>query len=336
MQNTTTTAEQSKPLKSWLTLNPGELLKRLKKNNTAIAENLKNGDDNVVEATFERPSSVVDKRVDVQASSTNLQPEEESYFRYACSDFDDDTESELNESANSSTLILPRRHVATAPARKQRRGRSAAISPLPLIKPSKLGYTSAPQQEERCQSVISESSRSVQELFLVEQTPRLPHTPSPPPEYNEYFISSIKQGSNAASRQAADDSASLVSVESCSSFRERSSTSHSQSRRHSNTSLIGERIFVTRKTQNNNTEPRLHTPVEGSKRSLSQNSVRPLSVIEVAEKQIFSESHSDSESEQPLATVIPRIKESSLRGISPDPRFVLPNHSSLKHQQKLS
>lgn len=84
---------------------PVRLFKRLYSGATVNAEN---SETRVIETNeFSRAQSVVDTRLDIKGSLNCFQSDDESYFQNSDNDDDYATESELSQSANSRTLILP-------------------------------------------------------------------------------------------------------------------------------------------------------------------------------------------------------------------------------------
>nr|XP_039263437.1 uncharacterized protein LOC120339389 [Styela clava] len=172
------TPPERKTSRVWLTLNPGELVKMFKKSNSVLVPEKKNKPTTLTKPTVK---AVIDKRVDVLGSNDGLQSEEEDYFKYASFYNEDETDSELNESANSRTLILPDLNSAPVPIRKKR-GRALAISPLPPQK-TRSGFfesESTNVTKPTTPKLIEQSrSQSVLEIFQRCQTPFLPNTPTP-------------------------------------------------------------------------------------------------------------------------------------------------------------
>lgn len=161
--------------KELLTLNPADLPKQLKTvspggtNIEPVTGNgeIKSTEMHPEEATFET-LSFFDQRVDVLGSSEGLQSEEENYLRCAGSDFEDETDGELNESANSRTLILPIRYAAL----KKKSGRvHNSISPLPFKGPVLKAATKAAQPNNVSVVVTRESSTSMPDLFCKTKVP---------------------------------------------------------------------------------------------------------------------------------------------------------------------
>lgn len=114
-----------------------------------------------------RPSSVVDKRVDVTGSRDCLQSDDDVYVQ---SDLDSDqTDSELNESANSRTLIWPKRRSqelksTTGPPKSVWQAENHSNINEDLRNP----HRSSQQRREVSFSEVND--------------PPHPHTPTPPPD----------------------------------------------------------------------------------------------------------------------------------------------------------
>ena len=129
-----------------------------------------------------RPSSVVDKRVDVSGSRDGLD-DDIAYINSAHqNDFDfDDTDSELNESVNSRTHIWP-----------HARSRAAASASSVKVKDYATKSGLEEMHGQSCMELIRPSRRH--HVPLVEsqddEVPPHPHTPSPPPDDSAFRASS--------------------------------------------------------------------------------------------------------------------------------------------------
>ncbi|CAK8681429.1 uncharacterized protein LOC143459666 isoform X2 [Clavelina lepadiformis] len=122
-----------------------------------------------------RPSSVVDKRVDVLGSHCYLQVGDEISYMNSDFDGDEDTESELNESANSRTLIWPQQKPNTAKSLVSLDVGSSR-SPLSLWN----------QKSET--STVSNPTEEVDDISH-------PHTPTPPPIDHDVTINVLPRQS---------------------------------------------------------------------------------------------------------------------------------------------
>jgi len=146
-----------------------------------------------------RPSSVVDKRVDVTGSRDGLNIEEDIIYMNSDYDIDEDTESELNESANSRTLIWPYRAAHSALPEPHSTGkvfsRSAPVSAWDV--------TSNPQsaKDKSSPSSLREAGDLLGLIYKDGGGPSHvndfdecsavthPHTPTPPPDEEPQILS---------------------------------------------------------------------------------------------------------------------------------------------------
>ena len=117
-----------------------------------------------------RPSSVVDKRVDVTGSRDCLQSDDRLYLY---SDVDsDETESELNDSANSRTLIWPNKD-------PREQGSAVGVQEKPPKFVWQEGDTPCGTVDARNSHVAQhQNDNNLKDL----REPSHPHTPSPPPD----------------------------------------------------------------------------------------------------------------------------------------------------------
>nr|CAB3254119.1 histamine H2 receptor [Phallusia mammillata] len=145
-----------------------------------------------------RPSSVIDKRVDVTSSRDGLNDlHDEAVYITSDMDLDDDTESELNESANSRTLIWPH-HRNSSPLKSS--STATVISAASHGSNRKTVVNDTRQSQQHLDSLVSvrqsfhsdeEDGKDLDDSSSITH----PHTPTPPPdEEPALFVKSTSHG----------------------------------------------------------------------------------------------------------------------------------------------